>query len=69
MGECGLRGGYVEVVNMDKDVFAHLKKMCSAKLCSTVIGQVLLIFWPSSILSTVNLFIPFYFCHNEDLLL
>ncbi|VDK89288.1 unnamed protein product, partial [Onchocerca ochengi] len=39
MGECGLRGGYVELVNIDSDVFTNLQKMISAKLCSTVLGQ------------------------------
>ncbi|KAL3998871.1 Alanine aminotransferase 2 [Acanthocheilonema viteae] len=39
MGECGLRGGYVELVNIDQEVFGHLQKMTSAKLCSTVLGQ------------------------------
>ncbi|CEF68484.1 Alanine aminotransferase 1 [Strongyloides ratti] len=39
MGECGLRGGYVEFANIDGDVFAEFKKMTSAKLCSTVVGQ------------------------------
>ncbi|KAK6107059.1 Alanine aminotransferase 2 [Brugia pahangi] len=39
MGECGIRGGYVEVVNVDPEVFNHLQKMTSAKLCSTVLGQ------------------------------
>lgn len=43
MGECGLRGGYVELVNVDSEVFCHLQKMISAKLCSTVLGQVLYI--------------------------
>ena len=40
MGECGLRGGYVEFANIDPDVFVMFKKMISAKLCSTVLGQV-----------------------------
>lgn len=40
MGECGYRGGYCEVVNLDKDVEAQLVKSVSAKLCSTVSGQV-----------------------------
>lgn len=40
MGECGLRGGYVELVNVDPEVSNHLQKMTSAKLCSTVLGQV-----------------------------
>uniref|UniRef100_A0A915PKV4 alanine transaminase n=1 Tax=Setaria digitata TaxID=48799 RepID=A0A915PKV4_9BILA len=39
MGECGLRGGYAELINIDPDVFVHLEKMTSAKLCSTVLGQ------------------------------
>uniref|UniRef100_A0A914UHY2 alanine transaminase n=1 Tax=Plectus sambesii TaxID=2011161 RepID=A0A914UHY2_9BILA len=39
MGECGLRGGYAEIINMDPYVMAQFKKMISAKLCSTSIGQ------------------------------
>ncbi|KAI6171500.1 Alanine transaminase [Aphelenchoides bicaudatus] len=41
MGECGLRGGYVEFVNLDPKVYVEFKKMISAKLCSTVLGQAL----------------------------
>jgi hypothetical protein len=40
MGECGLRGGYVQFDNLDPQVYVHYKKMISAKLCSTVLGQV-----------------------------
>jgi len=43
MGECGLRGGYVEFMNLDPEVYVQFKKMISAKLCSSVLGQVLLI--------------------------
>lgn len=39
MGECGLRGGYSEVVNLDPQVQAMLNKSVSAKLCPTVLGQ------------------------------
>merc|ERR1712204_44372 len=39
MGECGIRGGYAEIVNMDPEVMAMLQKSISAKLCPTVIGQ------------------------------
>ncbi|KAI6238262.1 Alanine transaminase [Aphelenchoides fujianensis] len=39
MGECGMRGGYVEFVNLDPKVYVEFKKMISAKLCSTVLGQ------------------------------
>lgn len=40
MGECGLRGGYTEVINLDPDVKAMLLKSISAMLCPTVLGQV-----------------------------
>lgn len=39
MGECGLRGGYAEVINLEPDVRAILNKSISAKLCPTVLGQ------------------------------
>lgn len=39
MGECGLRGGYAEVLNMDPEVLAIFRKSVTAKLCCTVIGQ------------------------------
>ena len=32
MGECGVRGGYAEIVNMDADVMAMLQKSISAKV-------------------------------------
>jgi len=41
MGECGLRGGYTEVINLDPDVKAMLLKSVSAMLCPTVLGQVI----------------------------
>lgn len=40
MGECGLRGGYAEVINLDPDVKAMYLKSISAKLCPTTLGQV-----------------------------
>jgi alanine transaminase len=39
MGECGIRGGYAEVINMCPDVKAMLLKSISAQLCPTTIGQ------------------------------
>ncbi|XP_038616539.1 alanine aminotransferase 1 isoform X1 [Tachyglossus aculeatus] len=42
MGECGFRGGYVEVVNMDPDVKQQLAKLVSVRLCPPVPGQALL---------------------------
>jgi len=40
MGECGLRGGYGELANFELDVRAMFYKYLSARLCSSVIGQV-----------------------------
>lgn len=39
MGECGLRGGYAEIVNLDSQVKALYLKSISAKLCPTTLGQ------------------------------
>ncbi|OQV20788.1 Alanine aminotransferase 2-like [Hypsibius exemplaris] len=39
MGECGIRGAYMELINLDAQVMAMLKKMLSAKLCPTTAGQ------------------------------
>lgn len=39
MGECGLRGGYMEIENFDPQVRATLLKQFSARLCSSLIGQ------------------------------
>ncbi|KAJ8715842.1 hypothetical protein PYW08_013127 [Mythimna loreyi] len=39
MGECGLRGGWMELVNMDPDVQANLYKTISASICPNTIGQ------------------------------
>lgn len=38
---CGMRGGYVEVINLDPDVKLQFIKSISAKLCPTVSGQVI----------------------------
>jgi aspartate/methionine/tyrosine aminotransferase len=40
LGECGHRGGYMEVRNMSDDVYAELVKLQSIGLCSNVDGQV-----------------------------
>lgn len=39
MGECGIRGGYAELLNLCPDVKAMLLKSLSAQLCPTTIGQ------------------------------
>ena len=40
MGECGLRGGYLELTNFDNEVKAVFYKMLSARLCSSILGQI-----------------------------
>ena len=42
MGECGLRGGYVEVIGLDEDVHYQLNKLQSAQLGSNVTGQLVM---------------------------
>lgn len=41
LGECGLRGGYVELLNMDPKVKYHLYKLASISLCSNTTGQIM----------------------------
>ena len=41
VGECGRRGGFVELHNIDADVKAELYKLCSVSLCSNVPGQLM----------------------------
>ncbi|XP_077293296.1 alanine aminotransferase 2-like [Arctopsyche grandis] len=40
MGECGLRGGYIEVLNITPEMEAKLSRNISSTLCPTVIGQI-----------------------------
>ncbi|XP_030385538.1 alanine aminotransferase 2-like [Scaptodrosophila lebanonensis] len=40
LGECGIRGGYMEVMNLCPKVKAMLTKSITAALCSTTAGQV-----------------------------
>ncbi|XP_034744079.1 alanine aminotransferase 2-like [Etheostoma cragini] len=39
MGECGLRGGYVELVNLDPAVMKYIYKLFSTNACAPVLGQ------------------------------
>lgn len=41
MGECGLRGGYLQMENIDPDIAAQIYKIASLQLCPNVIGQIL----------------------------
>ncbi|KAH7444325.1 hypothetical protein KP509_02G073800 [Ceratopteris richardii] len=41
-GECGRRGGYMEVTGFDSDVKNQIYKMASVSLCSNLSGQVMM---------------------------
>jgi len=40
-GECGRRGGYMELVGFDEEVVAQIYKLASSGLCSGVAGQIM----------------------------
>lgn len=40
MGECGLRGGYFEILGIPESVKAEILKLASISLCSNTIGQI-----------------------------
>lgn len=40
MGECGLRGGYIECINMDPGLHLNLKKLKGFVLCPNTVGQI-----------------------------
>uniref|UniRef100_A0A8C4I123 alanine transaminase n=1 Tax=Dicentrarchus labrax TaxID=13489 RepID=A0A8C4I123_DICLA len=42
MGECGMRGGYVELINLDPDVMKYIYKLFSKDSCAPVLGQIAL---------------------------
>lgn len=42
MGECGLRGGYVELVNLDPAVMTHIHTLFTTDSCASVFGQIAL---------------------------
>ncbi|OMJ72390.1 hypothetical protein SteCoe_29181 [Stentor coeruleus] len=39
-GECGIRGGYMEILNIDNQVKSQILKLASIMLCSSTLGQV-----------------------------
>mmetsp|Transcript_16422 Transcript_16422/g.33289 ORF Transcript_16422/g.33289 Transcript_16422/m.33289 type:complete len:486 (+) Transcript_16422:70-1527(+) len=41
LGECGRRGGYMEVYGMDEEVKKQLYKLASVTLCSNIDGQIM----------------------------
>ena len=42
MGECGFRGGYAEILGMDKETRMVLTKILSSMLCPNIVGQLML---------------------------
>lgn len=41
MGECGLRGGYMELVNFDEFAQSQIMKLRTITLCSNTVGQLM----------------------------
>jgi len=41
-GECGIRGGYVECLNIEPEVLEQVYKMASTSLCSNTLGQAMM---------------------------
>ncbi|KAG8198294.1 hypothetical protein JTE90_021548 [Oedothorax gibbosus] len=42
MGECGARSGYCEIVNLDCEIKEILYKLLLARLCPTLLGQIIM---------------------------
>lgn len=42
LGECGFRGGYSEVINLDPEVRQQFYKLLTSRICPPVAGQVVL---------------------------
>ena len=42
LGECGHRGGYIELQNIHEGVRKHLQKLFSLNICSNLAGQLLM---------------------------
>lgn len=42
MGECGLRGGYVELLNLDPAVMKYIYNLFSTDTCAPILGQIAL---------------------------
>ncbi|CAG7899693.1 unnamed protein product [Brassica rapa] len=40
-GECGKRGGYMEITGFTSDVREQIYKLASVNLCSNISGQIL----------------------------
>lgn len=40
-GECGIRGGYMEITGFTSDVREQIYKVASVNLCSNISGQIL----------------------------
>ena len=41
LGECGRRGGYMELLNFPSELYAQIMKLASINLCSNVNGQLM----------------------------
>jgi len=41
LGECGIRGGYMELVNIAKEAHEQFYKLASISLCPNIVGQIM----------------------------
>uniref|UniRef100_A0A1A9X3W4 alanine transaminase n=1 Tax=Glossina brevipalpis TaxID=37001 RepID=A0A1A9X3W4_9MUSC len=67
LGECGIRGGYYEIINVCPEVMAALWKSITASLCSTTAGQVAI----SALVNPPEQFEPSYeqyMCERDEVL-
>eukprot|EP00826_Nyctotherus_ovalis_P060163 TRINITY_DN8418_c0_g2_i5.p1 TRINITY_DN8418_c0_g2~~TRINITY_DN8418_c0_g2_i5.p1 ORF type:complete len:348 (-),score=126.36 TRINITY_DN8418_c0_g2_i5:584-1627(-) len=48
IGECGLRGGYMELENIDEYAFSQILKLRSICLCSNAVGQITVLIWENA---------------------
>lgn len=60
-GECGKRGGYMEVTGFSPEVREQIYKVASVNLCSNISGQILasLVMSPPKVISSSSSFSPF----------
>jgi len=67
-GECGKRGGYMEVTGFSAEVREQIYKVASVNLCSNISGQILasLVMSPPKV-NSLDLLSPISFCGNITL--
>lgn len=61
-GECGRRGGYMEICGFGEDVMGEIRKVASVTVCPNIGGQILtgLVMDPPKVRSTFLVFFKFF---------